>query len=123
METPEKLRSLLVLTVADIRAVGPGVWNGWKGQLMRELFAGADAVFRGGRDVDPATSFRVRQQEEAEAARALLIAEEPQADRFAAEMDDAYFTSFSHRAHLAHAALAGRATLEGGSAASARPMM
>ena len=33
---PERLRMLLVLTVADIRAVGPGVWNGWKGQLMRE---------------------------------------------------------------------------------------
>ncbi|MDO9248198.1 MAG: [protein-PII] uridylyltransferase, partial [Phenylobacterium sp.] len=34
VETPERLRLLLVLTVADIRAVGPGVWNGWKGQLL-----------------------------------------------------------------------------------------
>src|SRR6185437_14912196 len=33
VENPERLRLLLVLTVADIRAVGPGVWNGWKGQL------------------------------------------------------------------------------------------
>jgi [protein-PII] uridylyltransferase len=30
----ERLKLLLILTVCDIRAVGPGVWNGWKGQLL-----------------------------------------------------------------------------------------
>lgn len=44
---PERLRTLLVLTVADIRAVGPGVWNGWKGRLMRDLYQRTEAVFRG----------------------------------------------------------------------------
>ena len=44
---PERLRLLLILTVADIRAVGPGVWNGWKGQLMRTLYNQVSAVFRG----------------------------------------------------------------------------
>ena len=44
---PERLRMLLVLTVADIRAVGPGVWNGWKGQLMRTLYNQVNALFRG----------------------------------------------------------------------------
>ena len=34
--SPERLRLLLVLTVVDIRAVGPGVWNNWKGQLLRD---------------------------------------------------------------------------------------
>ena len=38
VQTPERLKLLLVLTVADIRAVGPGVWNEWKGSLMRDLF-------------------------------------------------------------------------------------
>jgi [protein-PII] uridylyltransferase len=37
IQSPERLRLLLVLTAADIRAVGPNVWNGWKGQLLREL--------------------------------------------------------------------------------------
>ena len=43
----ERLRMLMVLTVADIRAVGPGVWNGWKGQLMRTLFDKTEALFQG----------------------------------------------------------------------------
>ncbi|MDE2462457.1 MAG: [protein-PII] uridylyltransferase [Alphaproteobacteria bacterium] len=47
VQTPERLRLLLVLTVADIRAVGPGVWNGWKGQLLRDLYFEAEAAMSG----------------------------------------------------------------------------
>jgi [protein-PII] uridylyltransferase len=42
----ERLRLLFLLTVVDIRAVGPGVWNGWKRQLLRELFDSAEEVLR-----------------------------------------------------------------------------
>jgi [protein-PII] uridylyltransferase len=42
----ERLRLLLVLTVVDIRAVGPGVWNGWKAQLLTTLFESAEEVLR-----------------------------------------------------------------------------
>jgi [protein-PII] uridylyltransferase len=44
VQSPERLRLLLVLTVVDIRAVGPGVWNSWKGQLLQELFEAAEEV-------------------------------------------------------------------------------
>ena len=44
---PERLRTLLILTVADIRAVGPGVWNAWKGGLIRDLYQRTEGVFRG----------------------------------------------------------------------------
>jgi [protein-PII] uridylyltransferase len=42
----ERLRLLLMLTVVDIRAVGPGVWNGWKRQLLRDLFEAAEEMLR-----------------------------------------------------------------------------
>lgn len=48
IKSPERLRLLLVLTVVDIRAVGPGVWNGWKGQLLRELYTAAEEVLVAG---------------------------------------------------------------------------
>ena len=38
VQSVERLKLLLVLTVCDIRGVGPGVWNGWKGQLLRTLY-------------------------------------------------------------------------------------
>ena len=48
VQSPERLKLLLVLTVADIRAVGPKVWNGWKAALLRELYRGALDVITGG---------------------------------------------------------------------------
>ncbi len=48
VQSPERLRLLLVLTVADIRAVGPNVWNNWKAGLLRELYWRAQEVLSGG---------------------------------------------------------------------------
>lgn len=38
VETPEKLRTLLLLTWGDIRAVGPEAWTDWKGSLLQSLY-------------------------------------------------------------------------------------
>lgn len=46
VQSPERLKLLLMLTIVDIRAVGPGVWNGWKRQLLAELYDGAEEVLR-----------------------------------------------------------------------------
>jgi len=120
VENPERLRLLLVLTVADIRAVGPGVWNGWKGQLLRELFGATEAVFRGGRGGDPAATFARHLHAEAEQARATLVAADPSAGDWAGSMEDAYFTGFDAADHAAQAALARQARAKGGAAAEAR---
>ena len=46
VQSPERLKLLLVLTIVDIRAVGPGVWNSWKRQLLAALYDGAEEVLR-----------------------------------------------------------------------------
>ncbi|HSR71947.1 MAG TPA: [protein-PII] uridylyltransferase, partial [Kiloniellales bacterium] len=48
VQSPERLRLLLVLTVADIRAVGPNVWSAWKAALLRDLYWRTEEVLSGG---------------------------------------------------------------------------
>ncbi|NTJ41196.1 [protein-PII] uridylyltransferase [Agrobacterium larrymoorei] len=48
VQSMERLKMLLILTVCDIRAVGPDVWNGWKGQLLRTLYYETELLLSGG---------------------------------------------------------------------------
>ncbi len=48
VQSLERLKLLIILTTADIRAVGPGVWNGWKAQLLRALYYETEPVLTGG---------------------------------------------------------------------------
>ena len=45
--TVERLNLLMILTICDIRAVGPGVWNGWKAELLRTLYWSAENLITG----------------------------------------------------------------------------
>ncbi|MDB5445847.1 MAG: glnD [Phenylobacterium sp.] len=117
VQTPERLRLLLVLTTADIRAVGPGVWNGWKGQLMRELYMATEAVFRGGRGSDAAAALKRHYENAAYDARVHVAKADPSAEPWADAMEDAYLSAFSTEEVLAHARLARRADQAQGAAA------
>lgn len=46
VQSIDRLRNLAILTAVDIRAVGPGVWNSWKGQLLGTLYDAAQERLR-----------------------------------------------------------------------------
>ncbi len=48
VQTMERLKMLFVLTVCDINAVGPGVLDAWKSQLLRVLYWETEVVLGGG---------------------------------------------------------------------------
>jgi [protein-PII] uridylyltransferase len=103
IQSPERLRLLLVLTVADMRAVSAKVWNGWKATLLRELYARVAEVLAGGL----ATTERdVRVARAREAASSLLVGW-PEADIewFTALGYPGYWLSFDPETHARHARL------------------
>jgi [protein-PII] uridylyltransferase len=64
VQSLERLKLLLILTTADIRAVGPGVWNSWKAQLLRTLYYETEPVLTGGfSEVDRAKRVSMAQAE------------------------------------------------------------
>ena len=48
VQSPQRLAMLMILTACDIRAVGPGVWTGWKGSLLRALYFATEPLLSGG---------------------------------------------------------------------------
>ena len=47
MKTEERLRMLFLLSYADMVAVGPNVWNDWKGALLLKLYLRAEMILLG----------------------------------------------------------------------------
>ena len=88
VQSIDRLRQLLCLTVVDIRAVGPNTWNSWKRQLLSELYSAAEERLRLGH-VEFGREMRVAAKKQAVgerlAARADLI------ETFGAELGDAYW--------------------------------
>ena len=63
MGTLERLDLLMLLTYADHRGVGPGIWNAWKGSLLFDLYGRTRRrllAMRDTEDQDPATRERDR---------------------------------------------------------------
>jgi len=64
VQSLERMKLLTILTTADIRAVGPGVWNGWKAQLLRTLYYETEPALTGGfSEVNRAQRVAVAQDE------------------------------------------------------------
>lgn len=99
----ERLRLLLLLTVADIRAVGPGVWNGWKGQLLRELYHATEAALRGG-TVDERHTVQALQSR-ASLARSAVQQAAPETAPMLDGFADAYWLSFDTATQAWHSSI------------------
>lgn len=54
----ERLNYLLLLTISDISAVGPNVWNDWKGSLLKELYELTAICFMSGQSISEAANHR-----------------------------------------------------------------
>ena len=101
VQSLERLRMLLVLTVCDIRAVGPGVWNGWKGQLLRTLFWETEVVLAGGHSMINRAE-RVRHAQD-ELRRALPNWTDSELDTYVARHNPAYWLKVDLPRRVKHA--------------------
>jgi [protein-PII] uridylyltransferase len=103
VQSPERLRLLLVLTVADIRAVGPGTWNAWKAALLRDLYWRTEEVLSGG----VAEESRKARVEHAKAELRAALTDWPEKDIKAhlRRGYDPYWLSVDHDTHVRHARL------------------
>ena len=101
IQSPERLKLLLILTVADMRAVSARVWNGWKATLLRELYSRVAEVLAGGL----ATTERDVRVARAKQAAAAMMVEWPSADRdyFQGLGYPGYWLGFDPETHLRHA--------------------
>jgi [protein-PII] uridylyltransferase len=116
VETTERLRLLTLLTMADIRAVGPGVWTPWKRRLIQDLYSLTEATFRGERA--NAEDVRVLIAERAEVARAALLASTDLAlraftEQWTKDLEDSYWLQFPTEAQRRHRDFAAAAAERG----------
>jgi len=88
VESLDRLRQLTLLTIVDIRAVGPGTWNSWKRQLLHELYDAAEERLRLGH-----AQHGRPERVSAKKARVgeLLGKEAPLVGKFGSQIGDAYW--------------------------------
>ncbi|MEM8785657.1 MAG: [protein-PII] uridylyltransferase, partial [Pseudomonadota bacterium] len=103
IQSPERLRLLLCLTVADIRGVGPGVWNGWKGELLRQLYFEVEAHLQGGHSAVLRPDIVGQKREAVE--QGLTGWSVPVRAAVLDDFEDPYWRAFDTATHERHAAL------------------
>ena len=111
VQSPERLRLLLILTVADIRAVGPGVWNGWKASLLRELYWRSQEALAGGLPEDR-RSARVEKVKDSLRPRLAGWSSEQVETHFGLG-NDSYWLTFDEGTLFHHAGLVRKAREDG----------
>ncbi|HEY9211442.1 MAG TPA: [protein-PII] uridylyltransferase, partial [Ancylobacter sp.] len=107
----ERMKLLTILTTADIRAVGPGVWNNWKSQLLRTLYYETEPVVTGGFSETNRIHRVNRAQDEFRTAMSELPADE--LERYIARHYPAYWLRVDLEHKIAHARFILKAEADG----------
>ena len=105
VKTRKRLDMLLVLTVCDIRGVGPGTWNNWKAALLRTLHQETAAALENGLEE---LNRDKRQNEAKRSLRHMLVAKGWDARAIRAEIArhyDAYWPGLPTQSHAVFAEL------------------
>ena len=96
----DRLDMLTVLTTVDIRAVGPGIWNDWKGALLRNLYQATNSYLDGHKEIAPRSRALAAKEQLTE-----KLSEE-RAERIApllSELGNSYWLSFDMADLVRHA--------------------
>ncbi|RST29640.1 [protein-PII] uridylyltransferase [Sphingomonas ginkgonis] len=100
VQSMERLRLLLMLTVVDIRAVGPGTWNDWKRRLLTALFDAAEERLRlGHKERGRSEQVMVK----VEALGAAMGWNRRERDRYGERLPDSYWLAESDESIVANA--------------------
>jgi [protein-PII] uridylyltransferase len=111
VQSPERLKLLLVLTVADMRATGPTVWNGWKAALLRDLYYRTEELMQGEAGAGGGAESRVRKAQDKLAALLPSWTEE-EIEAHRARAYPGYWLSLDTETLVRHAELVRKAEAE-----------
>ncbi len=103
IQSPERLKLLLLLSVADMRAVSPTVWNEWKASLLRELYNHAAEQMGGSAYIADRQRRAVRMRSRIESDLANWSADER--ERYLTLPHDSFWLGMSFKRHQSAAAL------------------
>jgi [protein-PII] uridylyltransferase len=100
----DNLQRLYLLTYADMRAVGPGVFNNWRDSLLAELYVRGREFFEIGRFAPEDRTARAARIQARVIKKARAQAR-PALERFFAAMPDGYFVSTPEEMLASHGTL------------------
>ncbi|MXV44141.1 [protein-PII] uridylyltransferase [Saccharibacter sp. 17.LH.SD] len=104
IQSPERLRLLLLLTIADTRAVGPKAWNAWKATLLHRLYSRIADVLDGGMQAKE-NDERVKQTRSLTYKALRKDLPEEAAQHFLQLGKAGYWLGFDTQTHMRHARL------------------
>ena len=106
----ERLNLLYVLTSVDIKAVGPNVWNEWKGQLLQDLYKNSVSYLSGLEETE-GTYYKIDKIKN-EIREKLSEWKQEDIEGFLALGTPKYWLSYDLNSHLIYAEIINKAVLK-----------